>query len=125
MGETDSMPSRRNRLYILTAAGRYRKCLYCNELTVLSTGPATVHNWHLATIHHILPRSLGGDESIQNIRLACMWCNTGRSITGHCIAALRCAEAVLGRGNMALVAKWFALTQASKEGVAQDRALEQ
>ncbi len=117
------MPSRRRRLIILTAAGRDRRCSYCGQLTIVRFGRTRVHDWQLATIDHILPRSLGGDESIQNIRLACMWCNTGRSITGHCIAALRCAEAVLGRGNMALVAKWFVLTQVSSEGVAQDAPL--
>ena len=102
------MPSRRRRLLSLTVAGRYRKCSYCEEQVNVTLGPTVVHDWHLATIDHILPRALGGDESIQNIRLACMWCNTGRSITGHCVAALRCAEAVVGRGNMAAVAKWFA-----------------
>jgi hypothetical protein len=49
-----------------------------------------------------------------------MWCNTGRSAAGHCIAALRCAETVLGRGNMALVAKWFTSTQVSTYRVTQD-----
>ena len=75
-----------------------------------------VHERQRATIDHILPRSLSGDESIPNLRLACMWCNAGRSVSGHCIAALRCAEAVVGRGDMTAVAKWFASTQCPTPG---------
>jgi HNH endonuclease len=114
------MPSRRQRLHIPTKAGTQTTCSYCGRLTNVRLGLTRVHDWQLATIDHILPRALGGDESIQNIRLACMWCNTGRSAAGHCIAALRCAETVLGRGNMALVAKWFTSTQVSTYRVTQD-----
>jgi hypothetical protein len=30
-----------------------------------------VHNWHRATLDHVLPRTLGGGNDIGNIRLAC------------------------------------------------------
>jgi 5-methylcytosine-specific restriction endonuclease McrA len=101
------MPSRRLRLHILTAAGRCRKCSYCGRQTNVNIGPTSNHDWQLATFDHILPRAHGGGEEIENILLACKWCNAGRAIAGHCIGALRCAEAVLGTGDLAAIAKWF------------------
>jgi hypothetical protein len=101
------MPSRRHRLRILTQGGQHTECSYCGQPTNIRFGLILIHDWNLATIDHVLPRAHGRDESQQNVRLACMWCNVGRSMSGHCIAAFRCAEAIVGRGNMAAITRWY------------------
>jgi hypothetical protein len=100
------MPSRRHRLRILTRNGQHTDCSYCGHPTNIRFGLTLIHDWNLATIDHVLPRAYGRDESRQNTRLACMWCNVGRSMSGHCIAAFRCAEAIVGRGDMAAITRW-------------------
>lgn len=48
------------------------KCIHCNSrLRVSTTGDTGGH----ATIEHILPRSHGGDDSPENLALACARCN--------------------------------------------------
>jgi 5-methylcytosine-specific restriction endonuclease McrA len=104
----------RNRLAVLSRDGEHTECAWCGERANLRFGLSKVHDWHRATLDHVLPRALGGGNDIDNTTLACAWCNVGRSMTGHCITALRCAEAVLGRGEMAAVAQWFQASRLSK-----------
>jgi hypothetical protein len=101
------MPSRRIQLQFLTRGGRRTDCSYCGQPTNIRFGLILIHDWKLATVDHVLPRSMGGDHSKANLRLACMWCNVGRAAAGHCIAAFRCAEAVVGQGDMAAITTWF------------------
>jgi hypothetical protein len=94
-------------MHILTRGGKRTDRSYCGQHTNIRFGRTLIHDWHLATVDHVLPRAAAGDHSIENIRLACMWCNVGRSMAGHCIAAFRCAEAVVGWGDMAAITRWF------------------
>jgi hypothetical protein len=93
------MASRRRRMHILSRAGERTDCTYCGQHTNLRFGLTLIHDWHLATVDHLLQRAVGGDHSIENIRLACMWRNVVRSMAGHCIAAFRYAETVVGSGG--------------------------
>lgn len=53
------------------------KCLHCNaHLTVSSAGEPISR----ATIEHIVPRSGGGTDALENLALACARCNAGKGV---------------------------------------------
>lgn len=61
--------------------------------------PAALLRHDSATVDHILPRDRGGANAnglFKNHVLSCRQDNSLRAEAGHCIAALRCAEAVIG-----------------------------
>ena len=47
------------------------KCALCKESMTLKKGDP-----HFATVDHIIPLSLGGEDSPKNKQLACYSCNT-------------------------------------------------
>ena len=72
-------------------------CEYC-DVTVFRFPPADVPMLR-STIDHILPQSRKGSSESYNLKMSCLWCNNGKNAFGECIAALRCAEAIVGREN--------------------------
>ncbi len=53
------------------------RCIFCNRaLTVAEDGTVTSR----ATIEHIVPRSHGGDDAIENLALACVGCNNEKGM---------------------------------------------
>lgn len=50
------------------------KCIHCRRAIVvdLEGGPSS------ATLEHIVPRTHGGDDSVENLALACARCNQGK-----------------------------------------------
>jgi HNH endonuclease len=91
-------------------------CHWCGKQTRIVDRDHTrrLASW-VATVDHLLPRSRGGHTrtgGLDNIRVACLRCNIGRAAAGHCIAALRCAQAVLGNGaSQGQIARWFRASQ--------------
>ena len=80
------------------------RCRYCGCL-VRQSHPSDDRR---ASLDHILPRERRGTRVPINAALACARCNVRRAIDGHCIAALRCAEAVIGSDEPERVlAAWF------------------
>ena len=102
-----------NRWYLTELIRRYGpNCHWCHKPTRIidRQHAARLASW-IATVDHLLPRSRGGNthtDDLDNIRVACLRCNIGRAAAGHCIAALRCAQAVLGNGaSQGQIARWF------------------
>ena len=53
------------------------KCIHCNrKLTVAANGEPIGH----ATIEHIIPRTHGGDDQLENLALACARCNPEKGV---------------------------------------------
>jgi 5-methylcytosine-specific restriction endonuclease McrA len=53
------------------------RCIFCNRsLTVAEDGSVTSR----ATVEHIVPRSHGGDDSLENLALACVGCNNEKGM---------------------------------------------
>jgi len=46
------------------------------------------------TRDHIFPKTWGGTNDAENIRIVCRRCNMDRALAGHCIGALACARSV-------------------------------
>lgn len=55
---------------------RGRNCCYCDIETHLAMEPGP--NDTMATKEHIVPRSKGGKDNIENLTIACYSCNTAR-----------------------------------------------
>ncbi|AGC47968.1 HNH endonuclease domain-containing protein [Myxococcus stipitatus DSM 14675] len=51
------------------------KCLHCNAHLVVGTDGEPISR---ATIEHILPRTAGGTDALENLGLACARCNQGK-----------------------------------------------
>lgn len=49
-------------------------CCYCGRLTV----EKVTDDEDRATIEHVIPRSRGGGDGLDNLRIACRWCNWTR-----------------------------------------------
>ncbi len=50
-----------------------------------------------ATYDHILPLAANGSNHPTNLKVVCKLCNQSRAVAGHCVGALACVRAVLGR----------------------------
>lgn len=57
-------------------------------------GPQTTLD---ASLDHIVPLCAGGSNNPENLRVVCKLCNQSRAVAGHCVGALACVRAVLGR----------------------------
>lgn len=53
------------------------KCIFCNKKIYVSESGQPYNN---VSIEHIIPRSKGGTEDIQNLALACVSCNNEKGI---------------------------------------------
>lgn len=82
-----------------------RRCQYCR----IDVTPTTQAERFHATVDHIVPQSHGGRDFLENLKLACGTCNKDRAITEHCIGAMACAVAVVGR-DPARVSEWWRST---------------
>jgi 5-methylcytosine-specific restriction endonuclease McrA len=55
------------------------RCCYCGQHTFIgSKTPKGFSKWQLATVEHVVPRSLGGSNSWENLVMACSECNNLR-----------------------------------------------
>jgi 5-methylcytosine-specific restriction endonuclease McrA len=52
------------------------KCIHCNARLVVSTKGETFG----ATIEHIVPRTHGGTDALENVALACARCNSQKGV---------------------------------------------
>ena len=50
-----------------------------------------------ASLDHIRPRAQGGSDRLENLRVVCKLCNQSRAAADHCVGAMACVRAVLGR----------------------------
>jgi 5-methylcytosine-specific restriction endonuclease McrA len=57
------------------------RCCYCGVTMEFTIGEGYNHNPLRASIEHVIPLSLGGAHDWENVRLACMACNEGKSRT--------------------------------------------
>jgi hypothetical protein len=74
-----------------------RMCPHCGfEMTPTKSGE-TVATSLTETFDHILPLAANGSDHPENLRLICFLCNQSRAASGHCVGALACVRAVLGR----------------------------
>ena len=69
---------RKRRVFRRKFEGKVREpeyCWYCGCLLHKAS------SWHpqFRTLDHVIPRSKGGHSNHQNLRLACMWCNSHKS----------------------------------------------
>jgi len=55
-----------------------------------------------ATVDHIQPTGLGGQNVALNTKASCARCNAGRSLAGHCYLTYRCIEAIVGASHSAI-----------------------
>lgn len=83
---------------------RAESCIWCGQVMPIVTNQGDPRQ---RTVEHMLPKCRGGTDEAHNLRWACRRCNEFRSIAGHCIAALRCAEAVVGENQPAAVYRRF------------------
>ena len=60
-----SKRNHRTRLWI----AQQGRCFYCGH---------KIRSKVVATIDHVIPKTLGGPNSIWNLVLACRWCNTNK-----------------------------------------------
>lgn len=74
--------------------GRRLSCHWCG--TSISRPKHRDHSPLSGTLDHLVPQAWGGRDEPTNLVLSCRGCNERRAAAGHCIAALRCAEAVMG-----------------------------
>lgn len=65
--------ARRRKLRPKLAAAQDNKCYYCGTLTTLEQ-----RKINSATIEHLIPRSLGGTNRIENLVMCCASCNSLR-----------------------------------------------
>ena len=72
-------------------------CPYCGFAMERNKGGSTAGKTLMATLDHILPQVAGGSDHPENLRIVCQLCNGSRGATGHCVGALACVRAVLGR----------------------------
>jgi 5-methylcytosine-specific restriction endonuclease McrA len=67
------------------------KCIHCNrELCLELDGAPVTH----ATLEHILPRTHGGTDALDNLGIACFRCNSGK---GHRLDWRRADDPTLQR----------------------------
>lgn len=53
------------------------KCLHCNSHLAVSLEGEPISR---ATVEHILPRTAGGDDALENLGLACARCNAQKGV---------------------------------------------
>lgn len=59
------------------------------------------------TLDHIIPRALGGPNVAENLRPLCKLCNVTLPMVGHCVGALACVRACVGRTTVSETLKWW------------------
>lgn len=81
---------RRKLLQMLTTAVILRDgtaCHYCGVPTII----ANAGNSRRRTVDHVIPRKFGGDDSIENLVLACGDCNSRKGAqVNHSLLCPRC-----------------------------------
>lgn len=89
------------------------KCHWCGRGTRRAVSYETALRAKNTTMDHLLPKCRGGRstrrDGYYNLKIAFLGCNMKRAAAGHCMAALRCAEAVLGANSSpGQLVRWFA-----------------
>ena len=84
-----SAKAQMNKLYA-KAGGR---CHYCNRRTVRG-GEKGQNKGNLATRDHVVPKYMGGPNSLENYVLACHKCNSERGNQLHYCDCLFCASLI-------------------------------
>lgn len=65
--------SKSNKKILLRAIEQFRVCGYCGEEVSYE-----IYGPNYATIDHIIPKSKGGSEALENKTLSCLGCNRGK-----------------------------------------------
>ena len=63
---------------LLRAIEQFRVCGYCGEEVSYE-----IYGANYATIDHIIPKSKGGSEALENKTLCCLGCNRGKGNRIH------------------------------------------
>lgn len=70
------------------------KCIHCNRKLALELDGAPSRSGTPATLEHIVPRTHGGANALDNLAIACFGCNSGK---GHRLDWRRADDPTLQR----------------------------